>query len=229
MSDKTLEVRESKKPGYVLSLNGDELQVPSGWILLAPGDAALSRRVKKAGPSWTVKKVKGRKLFSKGIWAPEQSINTLRNILASEREQPTYKKNLAASRHRRNQQQERYTLEFHAAIQQFLNFAYCYDNEEDRLATLVTQHAIPVGSATVARTKSIPIEQRAELAVIAWMRHQTTLYDTMKIPRVRGKRREIRSVLAKHSRALLKKYRAGDPIDLSKCPLYQAIEHTVID
>lgn len=53
----------------------------------------------------------------------------------------------------------------------------------------MTAHATPVGSGTVARTSRIPIERRAEAAVIAWLRHQTTAYDDMKIPRVKGRRR----------------------------------------
>eukprot|EP01035_Chromulina_nebulosa_P056444 gene56444-77358_t len=57
-------------------------------------------------------------------------------------------------------------------------------------------HATPVGSGTVARTKRIPIEQRAEAATIAWMRHQTTGYDSMTIPREKGLRREVRRMLA---------------------------------
>jgi hypothetical protein len=35
--------------------------------------------------------------------------------------------------------------------------------------------------------------------VIAWMRHQTTGYDGMVIPRVKGKRREVRRLLARRS------------------------------
>ena len=73
----------------------------------------------------------------------------------------------------------------------------------DRLARAVTEHATPVGSGTVARTKRIPVEQRAEAAVIAWMRHQTTGYDGMAIPRVKGKRREVRRMLARRSHELL--------------------------
>lgn len=45
---------------------------------------------------------------------------------------------------------------------------------DQRLDRVVTHHATPVGSGTVARTKRIPVEYRAEAAVIAWMRHQTT-------------------------------------------------------
>ena len=67
----------------------------------------------------------------------------------------------------------------------------------------VADHATPVGSGTVARTKRIPVERRAEAAVIAWMRHQTTAYDSMPIPRVKGKRREVRRLLAQRSKELL--------------------------
>ena len=137
---------------------------------------------------------------------------------------PSYQKKLDAGRARRAKEQERYVLEFTSAVQQFLNFAYQYDELEDQLAAKVAAHAVPVGSGTVARTQRIPIEQRAESAVIAWMRHQTTAYDDMQIPREKGKRREVRRALAARSRKLLEKYRVGDPIDLTRCPLYQALQ-----
>jgi hypothetical protein len=57
----------------------------------------------------------------------------------------------------------------------------------ERFARVVTDYATPVGSGTVARTKRIPVEKRAEAAMKAWLRHQTTGYDGMVIPRVRGK------------------------------------------
>jgi hypothetical protein len=82
----------------------------------------------------------------------------------------------------------------------------------------VTDHTTPVGSGTVARTKRIPVEERAEAAVIAWMRHQTTGYDGMAIPRVKGKRREVRRMLARRSQDLLSRYRRGEPVP-EGCPL----------
>jgi hypothetical protein len=39
----------------------------------------------------------------------------------------------------------------------------------EKLAAAVPQHATPVGSGTVAGTERIPIHERAEAAVIAWM------------------------------------------------------------
>lgn len=224
MSTDTLEVRPSKKTGYVLSLDGELLKIPLGWALLAPGDAALSRRIKKDGPSWTVKEPKGRKMFSQGIWAPAQRIEALRRELVLEREDPSYQKKLDAGRKRRELEQQRYVLEFTSAVQQFLNFAYQYDELEDRMALLVAEHAVPVGSGTVARTQRIPIEQRAESAVIAWMRHQTTAYDDMVIPREKGKRREVRRMLAQRSRTVLERYRKGETIERSSCPLFKALE-----
>src|SRR5689334_18590126 len=64
----------------------------------------------------------------------------------------------------------------------------------------------PVRSGTVAQTKRISIERRAQAAVIAWMRHQTTGYDGMVIPMIKGKRREVRRLLARRSHELLERY-----------------------
>ena len=86
--------------------------------------------------------------------------------------------------------------DFHAAVLKFLAFHPKHADLAVRLARAVADHATPVGSGTVARTKRIPVEQRAEAAVIAWLRHQTTAYDSMKIPRIKGKRREVRRMLA---------------------------------
>ena len=54
------------------------------------------------------------------------------------------------------------------------------------------------------------------------MRHQTTGYDGMAIPRVKGKRREVRRMLARRSQELLQRYRRGEPVG-EDCPLKQAL------
>jgi hypothetical protein len=112
-------------------------------------------------------------------------------------------------------------------IIKFLNFHPRYEKEARRLGKIITTHATPVGSGTVARTQRIPINKRAEAAVIAWMRHKTTAYDSMKIPRVKGKRREARRVLAKKSIEVLETYRHGQD-QKEDCPLKQALakDHT---
>ncbi len=87
----------------------------------------------------------------------------------------------------------------------------------------MTLHATPVGSGTVARTERIPVEKRAEHAVIAWMRHQTTKYDDMSIARVKGARREVRADLAKISRSVLESHRKPTLHGPQSCPLCRAL------
>jgi hypothetical protein len=113
--------------------------------------------------------------------------------------------------------------DFRAAVQAFLNFHHIFRGEAQLMAKLISDHAVPVGSGTVARTERIPIEERAEAATIAWMRHQTTGYDTMVIPRVKGRRREVRRMLAQRSVQLLARYRQGQPIEVTTCPLARAL------
>ncbi|NND98222.1 MAG: DUF2293 domain-containing protein, partial [Pirellulaceae bacterium] len=197
------------KPNTVRTEDGKVLTVPVGWTLLPPGDAGLTRRVKTAGDHWLVQEKKGRRTFSKGVWAPAETIDRLRAELEAERSTDGYAKRRAASAARRQKEQAAYVEDFCAAVLQFLDFHDRYSKLGQQLAMAVTQHATPVGSGTVARTKRIPVERRAEAAVIAWMRHQTTAYDSMKIARVKGKRREVRRLLAQRSKELLSLYRRG--------------------
>lgn len=222
-------VSPGPSPQQVVAGDGNVLDVPPGWSLLPPGDAALTRRVKAAGPSWTVQEKRGRKTFSRGVWAPANLIAAIRTELERERSTESYQKRLAAGRRRREQAHRRYVQEFQAAVKSFLNFDPCYQELEDRLAAAVTRHATPIGSGTVARTRRLPIERRAESAVIAWLRHQTTAYDTMRIPREKGKRRDIRRLLAQHSRNLLETYRRGEPVAAAECLLTQALDSRTQD
>lgn len=197
--------------------------VPAHWSLLPPGDAALSRRIKEDGPAWTMSEMKGRKRFSRGIWAPADRIAALRAALLTERADPSYQRKLAASRQRRAVEETRYAEDFRRAVLTFLGFHPRYEAEAARLAMLISAHATPVGSGTVARTERIPLEQRAESAAIAWLRHQTTAYDNMRIPLVKGRRREVRRLMAQRSHQLLGRYREGHAVDASLCPLQGAL------
>ncbi|MEQ1829108.1 MAG: DUF2293 domain-containing protein [Pirellula sp.] len=223
MAIESLIVSPGPNERSVRTPDGKICQVPKGWELLVPGDAALTRRVKAAGPTWAVQESKGRKIFSRGIWAPADTIAKLRAELEVERSSPTYAKKRAADAQRREKKQTEYVEDFGAAVLEFLDFHATYAVIAQRLAKAVTEHATPIGSGTVARTKLIPIERRAESAVIAWMRHQTTSYDNLKIERVKGRRREVRRMLAEKSRSLLQDYRRGNPVDALRCPLQKAL------
>lgn len=210
-------------PNTVKSADGKVLTVPDGWVLLPPGDAALTRRVKAAGEHWVVQEKKGRKVFSRGVYAPSVTIERIQADLDAERSTESFAKRKEADAKRREKAQEVYVEDFTGAVVSFLAFHPNHANLAQRLAKAVADHATPVGSGTVARTKRIPVEQRAEAAVIAWMRHQTTAYDSMPIPRVKGKRREVRRMLAQRSKELLAQYRRGEA-NGDKCPLMKAID-----
>jgi hypothetical protein len=220
----SLTVAPTSDPRRVRAPDGSLLTPPSGWALLPPGDAGLTRRVKAAGPSWTVVEKKGRKTFSRGIWAPEAHITAARTALEAERATPTYARRRASDQARREREQAGYEVDFANAVLRFLAFSRAFTAHAKRLAVLVTAHAAPVGSGTVARTERIPIERRAEAAVIAWLRHQTTHYDGMRIARVKGARREARRELAELSRALLDVHRRDGPHAPAGCPLCTALE-----
>ena len=209
-------------PNTVRTADGTVRTAPEGWTLVPPGDAGLTRRVKAAGDHWVVKEKVGRRTFSRGIWAPALTIDRLRADLDAERSTEDYAKKQQAAARRREKVQAEYVEDFLGAVLAFLAFHPAHADLADRLAKVVTTHATPVGSGTVARTERIPVEQRAEAAVIAWMRHQTTGYDGMTIPRVKGKRREVRRMLARRSQELLARYRRGETVG-EECPLKRAL------
>jgi hypothetical protein len=169
-----------------------------------------------------VQEKKGRKVFSRGVWVARETVAAVQSELVKERGQPAYQKKQVAAARRRERDQSDYVQAFQQAVLEFLAFAPCYAPLAERMAQAVTAHATPVGSGTVARTERIPIEARAEAAVIAWMRHQTTAYDRMVIPRVKGQRREVRRRLAGQSTLLLTRYRSGIAI-FDNCPLQLAL------
>ncbi len=205
----------------VIAPDGTTFTAPAGWVLLPPGDAALTRRVKAAGDHWVVQEKKGRKIFSRGVLAPESVIEQIKSDLVAERSTESFAKRKQADAKRREKVQSEYVEDFTGAVVNFLAFHPDHAELAQILAKRVADHATPVGSGTVARTKRIPVEERAEAAVIAWMRHQTTGYDSMIIPREKGKRREVRRMLAQRSKELLARYRQGN--GGGNCPLKAAL------
>ena len=207
----------------VRTAQGQVLHAPADWILVPPGDPGLTRRLKAAGPTWTVQEKLGRRTFSRGVWASRATVDQIRAALAAERATPEYARKQAAAAQRRQREQGEYVRDFRGAVRAFLAFHPRYGHVAAKLADAVTAHATPVGSGTVARTERIPVSERAEAAVIAWMRHQTTAYDHMAIARVKGKRREVRRMLAQQSNSLLDHYRAGRDVNPTGCPLQRAL------
>lgn len=213
----------TKDPRTFLDEDGRAVSPPAGWVCVPPGDPGLTRRVKAAGPSWTVIEKSGRKTFSHGVWAPAANVREAREALEDERSDPAYARKLEQAARRRAEAQEEYVEDFRAAVMRYLRFSTRYGAYARALAEAVTEHATPVGSGTVARTQMIPLPRRAEAAVIAWMRHQTTAYDDMDIKRIKGERRRVRASLAEVSRAVLDLHRGDEVHAPQLCPLCVAI------
>jgi len=203
---------------------GKTFIVPKGWENLPAGDASVTRKLKSLGPTWTVQEKKGRKTFSHGVWAPKENLQQAKALVEAQRRDPKHQKKLAQAKVRREEKEEVFGEDFQQAIITFLNFDKKYQNLVGTLALLVKEHAVPVGSGTVARSSSVTLQDKAALAVMAWMRHQTSNYDTTSVPRIKGARRELRRKIARQSERILAKYRSGEDADLSLCPLYKALQ-----
>ena len=86
MRDRTF--APSPVPNAVRSADGKVLTAPAGWVLLPPLDAALIRRVKATGEHWVVQENNGRKVYSvysRGVWAPKNTIDRIQGELGTER------------------------------------------------------------------------------------------------------------------------------------------------
>jgi hypothetical protein len=223
VASQILIVQQNSK-GEIIGPDGKVLIVPADWSFLAAGDAGVTRKVTAQGEYWRVEYRKGRRTFSAGIWAPTNTILQAQQEVQQVRATDQYRKKQNYATERREKLQAAYETEFCKTVEDFLAFHPTYKNLEKKLAQAVTAHAIPVGSGTVARTQTIPVEERAARAVIAWMRHQTTAYDNLKIARVKGERRAVRRMLAQQSVELLASYREGLKIS-DNCPLLKALSH----
>lgn len=214
------------KPGYkigtVLTEEGNVLTPPADWAFLGAGDGPLTRNVKKRGACWQVQVQKGRRTISKGIWTKEEFILAAKKEVEAKRSTPEYARRKITDKKRRDRKHHQYVDDFYQQTLRYLHFHANHQEMAKKLAKAVTEHATPVGSGTVARTQRIPIQERVEAAVIAWMRHQTTAYDAMHIARIKGRRREVRRKLAERSKELLDYYRTPNSPD-TNCPLIRAL------
>ena len=71
MPDQTRIVTPGPDGRSVKTPQGQILHAPGDWVLVPPGDPGLTRRIKAAGPTWTVQEKKGRKIFSRGVWVSQ--------------------------------------------------------------------------------------------------------------------------------------------------------------
>lgn len=152
-----------------------DLESPQGWEFVPRGDAFVTRQVKKLGPHWVV--VRRGKGYTEtlGLLAPPASIETAR-VLASEtaaRREAVR----AASGERREKQEQVYRQQFAEAVLRILDFAPRYRALAQKIAEEAAQQATEVGSGRVGRTAKLTLEEKAELAARAYIRHHHTRYE----------------------------------------------------
>ena len=125
-------------PNTVRAAEGNVLAVPEDWVLLPPGDAALTRRVKAAGEHWVVAEKKGRRVFSRGSWAAAATIDRIRADLEAERSTEGFARRKAVYARRRERTQAEYAEDFFGAVVAFLAFHSTHADLANRLARAVT-------------------------------------------------------------------------------------------
>jgi len=142
---------------------------------LPAGEAFTTRTVKAMGPHWLeVKTAKGytRKL---GIWAPEENIDAAIKLTQETREQRETKR--IASQEQREKQEAKYRNVLAEAVYTHLDFASRYRKLARKISQETAERATVVGSERVGRTKKLMLEDKAALAVRAYIRHNHTKYD----------------------------------------------------
>ena len=109
-----------------------------------------------------------------GLWAPAATIRA-----AEERAKQTAAKRAATraqSERSRARHEQRYQDELREAILGFLNFSAMHAGLAEQIAADTAAHAAVVGSGRVGRTQLLSLEQKAELAARAHIRHRYTSY-----------------------------------------------------
>jgi hypothetical protein len=158
----------------VRTADGRVLEVPVGWVLVPPGDPGLTRRVKAAGPTWTMQEKRGRKLFSRGVWAEAACVRRIEADLAAERATPAYARKLAAAGQRREREQAAYVESFEESVVVFLSFAPPH-------ATLA-RHLAKVSLRTLRRSAAAPWRARSAFRSNVAPRRQSSLGCVTKQP-----------------------------------------------
>ena len=209
-------------PNTVRSADGKVLTAPEGWVLLPPGDAALTRRVKAAGDHWVVQEKKGRKVFSRGVWAPAATIDKIRAELEAERSTEGYAKRKEADARRRDKAQAEYVEDFYGAVVAFLAFHPTHADLADRACPCGGRSCHPGWKRHSRQDEANPRRTACRSRRHCLDAAPDHRLRSMVIPRVKGKRREVRRMLAQRSQELLGRYRRGEAVG-EECPLKKAL------
>lgn len=154
------------------------VEAPEGWELLPAGDAFVTRRVKAAGPYWSLWRPRDRSHRYRrlvGLLAPAAAIARARSEALETAERRTGRR--ARGAEYRARQEVDYRAELAEAMVAFLDFDPRYAELAQRIASEAAGRAAEVGSGRVGRTRTLSLEERAALAARALIRHRYTDYE----------------------------------------------------
>jgi hypothetical protein len=154
------------------------LEMPDGWELLPRGDAFVTRRVKAAGSYWLAWAPRSRNRPHRsalGLLAPTTAIIDARHAADGTAEKRASQR--ASGAEYRERKEAKYRDELGVAIVTYLDFAPDYADLAHAIAQRAAERASEVGSRRVGRTQLLTLEQRAELAARADIRHNHTTYE----------------------------------------------------
>jgi hypothetical protein len=154
-----------------------ELDPPDGWEFLASGEAFVTRRVKAGGVYWSAWKPKNRRGGHRrrlGLFAPAAAIAAARKAAVESADQRAAAR-AAGGRHRERVEAD-YQVELRDTVLRWLDFAPEHHDLAARIADGAAAQATVVGSGRVGRTKTLSVDERAELAACAYIRHHHTDY-----------------------------------------------------
>jgi hypothetical protein len=153
---------------------GQTIDVPEGYIEVAPGDAYITRRIKQLADVVYVRMEKKKSLglsVPVGLLAPEAVVEEA--LSDAERTEAERAKKRAKSEVYRKQKEQRFKADVAARVRAL------FPGMPKAVAEQVVAHAFEVGSGRVGRTTKIPDELKIELAVKAHIRHSRTNYDIL--------------------------------------------------
>jgi hypothetical protein len=152
--------------------------MPEGWEFLPTGDAFVTRRVKAAGDYWLVWRPRSRSVPHRrllGLLAPTAAIEAARAEAEATLEVRSARQ--AQGARYRARREDDYRGELAEAIVAFLDFVPEHAELAATIAADAAGRAGEVGSGRVGRTRKLSLDQRAELAARALIRHRHTDYE----------------------------------------------------
>ncbi len=155
-----------------------EIEIPDHWDFLRSGNAFVTRTVKASGIYWVSWKPRNRNRRHRrriGLWAPRDAIADALGQAAATAESRTVQRQQSARS--RERAEGRYLEELSEAVLKFLSFDPAHADLAKDIASRTAERAAVVGSGRVGRTRLLSIEERAELAARAHIRHHHTDYE----------------------------------------------------